>query len=109
LSEAGVVKAVHVIPLKYVYFGRRRNRADRAIRLIKKYVSRHFKEAEKVVIDPSVNMYLWSRGRVKPPRRVVVEIRFDKNEKIARVLLARVKKSGGRGGLAKGAAGSKPA
>jgi len=92
LSESSTVKAIHVIPLKYVYFGKRKNRADRAIRLIRKYVKRHFKEAEKIIIDPLVNEYVWSRSREKPPRRVVVEIRFDKNEKIARVLLVRRKK-----------------
>jgi len=95
LSESSIVRAIHVIPLKYVYFGRRKNRADRVIRLIRKYVKRHFKEAEKIIIDSLVNEYVWSRSREKPPRRVVVEIRFDKNEKIARVLLVRQKKRSG--------------
>jgi len=92
VSEEGVVKAIHVIPLKHVYFGRRANRADRALRLIRKYVARHFKEAEKIIISPDVNEYVWSRGREKPPRRVVVEIRFNKEDKTARVLLVRGKK-----------------
>jgi len=96
VSESGIVKSIHVIPLKRVYFGRRKNRADRAIRLIRKYVTRHFKEAEQVVIDPKVNEYIWSRSREKPPRRVVVEVRFNREEKIARVLLARKQKVGGR-------------
>jgi len=90
-SQGGVVKSIHVIPLKRVYFGRRMNRADRAIRLIRKYVSRHFKEAEKITIDPVVNKYIWSRGREKPPRRIVVEIRFDREAKEAKVFLKRVK------------------
>lgn len=80
---------LHIIPLKRVYFGRRKNRADRAIKLIKKYIARHYKEAEKVVIDPMVNGYIWSRGRKNPPRKVVVEIRFDKERKTARILLVR--------------------
>ncbi|MEM1878768.1 MAG: 50S ribosomal protein L31e, partial [Desulfurococcaceae archaeon] len=46
-QKSSVEKSVHVIPLKRVYFGRRFNRADRAVRLIKKYVARHFKDAEK--------------------------------------------------------------
>lgn len=94
MSEAsGVVRSVHVVPLKRVYFGRRMNRADRALRLLKKYVARHFKEAEKIIIDPAVNNYLWSRGREKPPRYVTVEIRFNKDEKTARVLLVRQKRA----------------
>lgn len=90
MSEEGkIIKSVHVIPLKRVYWGRRTNRADRAIRLIRKYVKRHFKEAERIIIDPAVNEYVWSRSREKPPRRITVEIRFDKEEKIAKVLLVR--------------------
>lgn len=88
-ERGNIVKAIHVIPLKRIYFGRRRNRSDRAIRLIRKYIARHFKEAEKIWIHPNVNEYIWSRGREKPPRRIVVEVRFDKEEKIARVLLVR--------------------
>ncbi|MEM1695476.1 MAG: 50S ribosomal protein L31e [Desulfurococcaceae archaeon] len=92
-QKSGIEKSVHVIPLKRVYFGRRFNRADRAVRLIKKYVARHFKDAEKIVIDPAVNQYVWSRGREKPPRRITVEIRFDKENKVAEVLLVRPSKA----------------
>lgn len=94
MSEQKSVEArIHIIPLKHVYFGRRKNRADRAIRLIRKYVMRHYKEAEKVIIDPAVNSYIWSRSREKPPRRVVVEIRFDKENKVVKVLLVRSSKA----------------
>lgn len=89
MSESSIAKSIHVIPLKRIYFGRRSNRADRAVKLIRKYVSRHFKEAERIIVDPGVNEYVWSRSREKPPRRVVVEIRFNKEEKTARVLLMR--------------------
>jgi len=89
LSETSIVRAIHTIPLKRVYYGRRTNRADRAIRIIRKFVLRHFKEAERVVVDPGVNEYIWSRGREKPPRYIVVEIRFDKELKTAKVLLVR--------------------
>ncbi|RLG80316.1 MAG: 50S ribosomal protein L31e [Thermoprotei archaeon] len=89
MSETSIVRAIHTIPLKRVYYGRRTNRADRAIRIIRKFVLRHFKEAERVVVDPGVNEYIWSRGREKPPRYIVVEIRFDKELKTAKVLLVR--------------------
>ncbi|WP_440060171.1 50S ribosomal protein L31e [Thermogladius sp. 4427co] len=92
MSESQVQKSIHVIPLARVYFGRRMNRADRAVRLIRKYVMRHFKQAEKIIIDPRVNEYVWSRGREKPPRRIRVEIRFDPNEKTAKVVLLRREK-----------------
>lgn len=89
MSESSVVKSIHVIPLKRVYFGRRTVRANRAMKLIRRYVFRHFKDAERVVIDNAVNEYVWSRNREKPPRRVIVEIRFNKEDKVARVLLAK--------------------
>lgn len=89
MSESSVSKSIHVIPLKRVYFGRRGNRADRAIRLVRKYVLRHFKEAERVVVDPRVNEYIWARSRERPPRRVAVEVRIDRSSKVARVLLLR--------------------
>jgi large subunit ribosomal protein L31e len=88
-EEKGVEKEIHVVPLRRVYYGRRMNRADRALRLLKKYVARHYKEAERIIIHPAVNNFIWSRGREKPPRRVVVEVRFNKEEKVAEVLLAR--------------------
>jgi len=62
-EQKSIEKSIHIIPLKRVYFGRRANRADRAIRLIRKYLARHYKEAEKIVIDPAINNYVWSRGR----------------------------------------------
>jgi large subunit ribosomal protein L31e len=92
MSKSSVSKSIHVISLRRVYFGRRANRADRAVRLLRRYVTRHFKEAERVVIDPEVNAYIWSRSRKKPPRRIVVEIRFDKESKVASVLLVRESK-----------------
>lgn len=84
-SEA--VKSTHIVSLKRAYFGRRKNRADRAARLVKKYVLRHFKDVEKVVIDPLLNKYLWSRGRERPPRKVAVEVRVDEENKVAKVFL----------------------
>jgi len=92
-EQKSIEKSIHIIPLKRVYFGRRANRADRAIRLIRKYLARHYKEAEKIVIDPAINNYVWSRGREKPPRRVVVEVRFDKEEKVVKAFLVRPSKA----------------
>ncbi|RLG84569.1 MAG: 50S ribosomal protein L31e [Thermoprotei archaeon] len=78
----------YVIPLYRVYWGRRKNRAKRAIRLIREFVKRHIKKAERIVIDNKVNEYVWSRGIEKPPRRIKVSVLFDEKEKIARVTLA---------------------
>ncbi|MEB2837294.1 MAG: 50S ribosomal protein L31e [Desulfurococcales archaeon] len=84
---------VYVIPLKRVYWGRRTNRADRAVRLLREFVKRHTK-ADRVVIMNEVNNYIWSRGREKPPRRVKVVVTLreeegeEEKEKVAIVRLA---------------------
>lgn len=77
---------IYTIPLTRIYWGRRRNRADRAIRLIRKFVARHF-HVDQVIIDPSVNEYIWSRGREKPPRRITIRV-IRVSEGVAKVLLA---------------------
>lgn len=87
MSEAGEIRRTYVIPIYRVYWGRRKNRAKRAIRLIREFVKRHMK-AERVIIDNKVNEYVWSRGIEKPPRRVKVNIVMDKKEKVAKVFLA---------------------
>ncbi len=72
---------VYVIPLRRVYWGRRSNRADRAVRLIRSFVARHTK-ADEVRILTEVNNVVWSRGREKPPPRVkvLVDIVEEKGE-----------------------------
>lgn len=64
---------VYVVPLSRVYWGRRSNRADRAVRLLRRFIERHLK-VDRVVVDNEVNEYIWSRGREKPPRRVKVAV-----------------------------------
>jgi len=77
---------IYTIPLRRVYWGRRTNRADRAIKLIRKFVSRHF-GVERVIIDNTVNEYVWSRSREKPPPRITVRV-IKIDDKTAKVLLA---------------------
>ena len=88
-KKESIVKREYTIPLYRVYWGRRSNRAKRAINLIRRFVQRHFKEAEKIVIDNAVNEYVWSRGIEKPPRRVRVVIEYRPEDKLAKVLLVR--------------------
>ena len=82
-EEANVIRSsTHVIPLKKVYYGRRRIRAKRAIRLIREYVLRHFRKDKiaMVKIDNAVNKAIWSRGIEKPPRRIKVLVEIVKEE-----------------------------
>ncbi|MEM1532907.1 MAG: 50S ribosomal protein L31e [Desulfurococcaceae archaeon] len=88
-GKSSVIRVEHVVPLSRVYWGRRRNRAARAVRLLREYVKRHFKKAKRVVIDSEVNEYIWQRSIEKPPRRVKVIVSFDQEEGVAKVFLAR--------------------
>ncbi len=78
----------YIIPLDRVYWGRRRNRAPRAVRLVREFASRHF-GVDRVLISDKVNKLIWSRGLEKPPRRIRVKIvrRGEEEEKYVYVLL----------------------
>lgn len=81
-------EVVYTIPLGRIYWGRRVNRAARAVRYIRKFIARHFGvEEEKVVISNSVNEYIWSHGIEKPPRRITVRAVRDKEKDVVKVML----------------------
>lgn len=87
---------VYVVSLSRIYWGKRTNRADRAIKFLRRFVQRHMK-ADRVIIANEVNELIWSRGREKPPRRVNVLIKVEEEEeeeekvKVAYVRLANPK------------------
>ena len=95
-EKGKLVKAfVYIVPLKRIYWGRRTNRADRAVRFIRRFVARHTK-ADRVLIMNEVNNYVWSRSREKPPRRVkilvtVYEETEEEGEEKKTVRVARVR------------------
>ena len=81
---------IYVIPLGRMYWGRRTNRAARAMRFIRRFVARHFGVTpDKVWIHSDVNEYVWSRGIEKPPRRVKVKVVKDAEKGIVKVFLVR--------------------
>jgi len=66
-------EAIYVIPLRRVYWGRRRNRAARAVKYVRMFIARHFGvDPRDVIIYNDVNEYIWQRGIEKPPRYVRV-------------------------------------
>lgn len=64
---------VYTINLSRLYWGRRANRAARAIRYLRQWIARRTK-AKEVVIGEDVNRVIWSRGIEKPPRRLKVRV-----------------------------------
>uniref|UniRef100_A0A7C3M9Y1 Large ribosomal subunit protein eL31 n=1 Tax=Archaeoglobus fulgidus TaxID=2234 RepID=A0A7C3M9Y1_ARCFL len=54
-------------------------RAKKAVRYVRKFLSRHMKvEPENVKIDRSVNEKIWERGAERPPTKIRVRaVKFD--------------------------------
>lgn len=75
MSEQGktLEARVYNVNLSRVYWGRKSNRADRAVRLIKEFVARHTK-ANRVILSNEVNEYTW-RSREKPARRISILVK----------------------------------
>jgi len=84
-EEKVVLEREYIIPLRKAYYRQRKQRAARAIRIIKEFIKRHTK-ADDVIIDNRVNEYVWSRGIEKPPRRVKVRV-VKTEDNIAKVYL----------------------
>ena len=66
---------IFIIPLRHVYrAGSRVDRGRRAIRYVRRFLERHL--GGRVLLDPSISMYIYSRKIEKPPHKVAV--RFTK-------------------------------
>jgi len=103
-KEKTVEAMVYVVNLSRVYWGRKTNRADRAVKYVERFVARHTK-ADKVWISNQVNNYIWERSREKPPRRIkiLVILEEEKGEEeeeekktVAKVYLAKEKYKPGK-------------
>lgn len=79
------LERTYTIPLRDAYEASRSRRAKRAINIIREFAKRHMK-AEEVKISSGVNSLVWSRGIEKPPRRIRVVMRRDR-EGVVEVLL----------------------
>jgi len=83
-----VSEFIYVINLSRLYWTRRYRRASRAVSYIKNFVKRHTK-AEVVILDSSINEYVFSRRYDKPPRRVAVAVmKVDPEGKVVKASLA---------------------
>jgi len=77
-----VEEKIYTIPIgKLGYTTDRGHRAPRAVRDVKKYVSRHMR-ADEVLISNEINEALWERGINKPPRKITVRAVKDKEGKV---------------------------
>jgi large subunit ribosomal protein L31e len=65
------VERVYVIPLSRAKRAPRYKRTNRAVKLVREFLSRHMK-SDQIKIDRALNQKLWARGARKPPSRVRV-------------------------------------
>ena len=73
MSSSDFEERVVTVPLRDVKQVAKQERADRAMRLIRDHLAKHFKvAAEDVRLDPSVNEAVWQGGRANPPRKLRV-------------------------------------
>ena len=71
------LERIYTIPLRDVKSSPRNHRTDRAVRAVKRYLSKHMK-SEEIWIDGSVNEKLWERGMYKIPSKIRVRaLKFD--------------------------------
>ena len=84
MSEV-VLERIYTVPLRDAYEASRKRRAKKAINLLRKFAQRHMK-TEDVRISEGVNQLIWSRGAEKPPKKITVLMRKDK-DRIVRVML----------------------
>lgn len=77
--EESVLEREYTVPLRAAWKGTRTNRAEKAIRVIQQFAKRHMKPSE-IKIENEVNEAIWSRGIQKPPRKIRVLMKKDKDD-----------------------------
>ncbi|MFC6974591.1 50S ribosomal protein L31e [Halomicroarcula sp. GCM10025709] len=81
MSASDFEERVVTIPLRDAKQDPKHERADKAMKLIRAHLARHFSVDESAVrIDPSINETTWARGRRKPPSKIRVRAaRFEED------------------------------
>lgn len=71
------LERVYTIPLRKARMGTRSRRADRAVRDVRAFLTRHMK-SEEIWIATEVNEMIWTRGKYMVPTKIRVRAtRFD--------------------------------
>lgn len=75
------MERIYNVSLSKVYsIGRHRERARKAIKMVRKFAARHMKTPEeKVVIGMDVNELIWRNGMQRPPRKLRLKMLKDKD------------------------------
>jgi len=94
-EEEIVEERFYTVPLSRAWIVPAIKRAPRAMRILKKFITKHMKigvrketegeeeeEPGKLIIDNEVNLKIWSRGIEKPPRKIRVRVAKDKEDNV---------------------------
>ncbi|MEM0437800.1 MAG: 50S ribosomal protein L31e [Candidatus Micrarchaeia archaeon] len=75
------MERIYNVSLSKVYsIGRHRERARKAIKMVRGFAARHMKTPEeKVVIGMDVNELIWQNGMQRPPRKLRLKMLKDKD------------------------------
>jgi large subunit ribosomal protein L31e len=81
MSASDFEERVVTVPLRGAKQEPSHERADKALKLIRAHLAKHFKvEEDAVRLEPSLNEAVWSRGRSNPPSKIRVRAaRFDED------------------------------
>lgn len=79
MSASDFEERVVTVPLRDVNAQAKHERADRAVKIVRAHLAKHFTvEPGEVRLDASINEAIWARGRSKPPRKLRVRAaRFE--------------------------------
>jgi large subunit ribosomal protein L31e len=79
MSASDFEERVMTIPLRNVQAGSQTDAADRAMKLVREHLAKHFSVSEDAVrLDPSINESIWSQSRTNIPSKIRVRAaRFD--------------------------------
>ena len=75
-------KRIDMIPLRDAWNGSRKRRVNKAVKVVKGYVSRHAK-SKIIKISKALNEVLWADASMNPPRKVKVQILTDKENDVS--------------------------
>ncbi|WP_247730886.1 50S ribosomal protein L31e [Halovivax limisalsi] len=79
MSASDFEERVVTVPLREVKAAPNHKAADRAMKIVREHLAKHFAvETDVVRLDPSINEAIWADGRANPPRKLRVRAaRFD--------------------------------
>jgi large subunit ribosomal protein L31e len=79
MSASDFEERIVTVPLRAANRQGGHERTDRAMKLVREHLAKHFSvEPEEVRLDSSINETIWARGRSSPPRKIRVRAaRFE--------------------------------